>query len=120
MKYICLKIDFRWFIDTMMPLSLIDHPTTRHFFSLLSPEFSAPSRRTLGRDIDQAWATAKSDLSNALYEASYVATTADSWTAHNRAFIGMTCHWIGQNLRRQRGTLACKEIKVITKRRKKS
>ncbi|XP_050708973.1 uncharacterized protein LOC126993880 [Eriocheir sinensis] len=95
----------------MMPLSLIDHPTTRHFFSLLSPEFSAPSRRTLGRDIDQAWATAKSDLSNALYEASYVATTADSWTAHNRAFIGMTCHWIGQNLRRQRGTLACKEIK---------
>ncbi|KAG0720219.1 hypothetical protein GWK47_048940 [Chionoecetes opilio] len=39
----------RWFIDTMMPLSLIDHPPTRHFFSLLAPEFSAPSRRTLGR-----------------------------------------------------------------------
>ncbi|KAG0716634.1 hypothetical protein GWK47_009202 [Chionoecetes opilio] len=46
-----------------------------------------------------------------LYDTSYVATTADSWTAHNRAFIGMTCHWIGQDLRRQHGTLACKEIK---------
>ncbi|KAG0724547.1 hypothetical protein GWK47_040377 [Chionoecetes opilio] len=22
--------------------------------------------------------------------------TADSWTSHNRAFIGMTCHWIGR------------------------
>ncbi|KAG0717296.1 hypothetical protein GWK47_054739 [Chionoecetes opilio] len=37
--------------------------------------------------------------------------TCTSWTAHNRAFIGMTCHWIGQDLRRQHGTLACKEIK---------
>ncbi|KAG0710623.1 hypothetical protein GWK47_022410 [Chionoecetes opilio] len=101
----------RWFIDTMMPLSLIDHPTTRHFFSLLAPEFSAPSRRTLGREIDQVSATAKSDLFSMLYDTSYVATTADSWTAHNRAFIGMTCHWIGQDLRRQHGTLACKEIK---------
>ncbi|KAG0728223.1 hypothetical protein GWK47_032944 [Chionoecetes opilio] len=101
----------RWFIDTMMPLSLIDHPTTRHFFSLLAPEFSAPSRRTLGREIDQVSATAKSDLFSMLYDTSYVATTADSWTVHNRAFIGMTCHWIGQDLRRQHGTLACKEIK---------
>ncbi|KAG0724615.1 hypothetical protein GWK47_040242 [Chionoecetes opilio] len=64
----------RWFIDTMMPLSLIDHPTTRHFFSLLAPEFSAPSRRTLGREIDQVSATAKSDLFSMLYDTSYVAT----------------------------------------------
>ncbi|KAG0723926.1 hypothetical protein GWK47_041696 [Chionoecetes opilio] len=56
-------------------------------------------------------ATAKSDLFSMLYDTSYVATTADSWTVHNRAFIGMTCHWIGQDLRRQHGTLACKEIK---------
>ncbi|KAG0716703.1 hypothetical protein GWK47_009063 [Chionoecetes opilio] len=44
-----------------------DHPTTRHFFSLLAPEFSAPSRRTLGREIDQVSATAKSDLFSMLH-----------------------------------------------------
>lgn len=96
-----------------MPLSLIDHPATRHFFSLLAPEFSAPSRRALMSEIDQASATARLDLSTTLYDTSYVATTADTWTAHDRAFIGMTVQWIGQDLRRQHGTLACKEIKVI-------
>ncbi|XP_076034188.1 uncharacterized protein LOC143020993 isoform X2 [Oratosquilla oratoria] len=101
----------RWFIDTMMPLSIVDHPTTRHFFSLIAPDFSLPSRRTLRRDIDQMLATAKSDLCNLLYNTSYVATTADSWAAHNRAFIGMTGHWIGKDLRRQHCTLACREIK---------
>ncbi|KAG0710334.1 hypothetical protein GWK47_023031 [Chionoecetes opilio] len=39
----------------------LDHPTTQgHFFSLLAPEFSLTSRRTLGREIDQVSATAKS------------------------------------------------------------
>ncbi|KAG0721594.1 hypothetical protein GWK47_046180 [Chionoecetes opilio] len=83
----------------------------KHFFSLLAPEFSAPSRRTLGREIDQVSATPSRTSSVCCYDTSYVATTADSWTVHNRAFIGMTCHWIGQDLRRQHGTLACKEIK---------
>lgn len=96
----------------MMPLSIVEHPTTRHFFSLVAPDFSLPSRRALGRDIDQVSATAKSEISNLLYDTRFVATTADSWTAHSRAFIGITGHWIGKDLRRQHCTLACKEIKV--------
>ena len=96
----------------MMPLSIVEHPTTRHFFSLVSPDFSLSSRRALGRDIDQVSATAKSEISNLLYDTRFVATTADSWTAHSRAFIGITGHWIGKDLRRQHCTLACKEIKV--------
>ncbi|XP_076057324.1 uncharacterized protein LOC143034865 [Oratosquilla oratoria] len=105
------KTCIRWFIDTMMPLRIVDHPTTRHFFSLVAPDFSLPSRRTLRRDIDQVSANAKSDLCNLLHDTSYVATTADTWAVENRVFIVMTGHWIGKDLRRQHCTLACREIK---------
>jgi hypothetical protein len=111
--YILYSLLFRWFIETMSPLSLTEHPATRLLLAALKPDFDVPSRRTLGRDMDKAWEKARGDLINILYSQKTVATTADSWTAHNRAFLGMTVHWIAQDsLQRKKATLACKELKV--------
>lgn len=100
----------------MMPLSITDHPTTKLLIGYLCPEFDVPGRRTLGRDIDNTYSKFRTDLCNMLYNVQHVATTADSWTAHNRAFLGMTVHWIDDTtLSRKCGTLACREIKVINK-----
>lgn len=96
----------------MLPLSVTDHPATRQLLCALKPDFSIPSRRTLSRDIDK-WEKPWGDLINILYSQKVVATTADSWAAHNRAFLGMTIHWIdADNLQRKKATLACKELKV--------
>ncbi|KAG0728803.1 hypothetical protein GWK47_031719 [Chionoecetes opilio] len=79
--------------------------------SLLAPEFQLSPGRTPGAgEIRPVSATAKSDLFSMLYDTGYVATTADSWTVHNRAFIGMTVATDRPDLRAT-GTLACKEIK---------
>ncbi|XP_076052167.1 uncharacterized protein LOC143031784 isoform X2 [Oratosquilla oratoria] len=102
----------RWFIETMTPLSVTDHPSLRGAMGLIAPDFSVPSRRTMTRSLEKMAEKAKLDLSNLLFSVQYVATTADSWTAHSRVFIGMTVHWIDPvNLDRRHGTLACKEIK---------
>ncbi|MDN5652932.1 MAG: hypothetical protein L0G51_09985 [Lactococcus lactis] len=65
------------------------------------------------RDLDVICKIGKADLTNILREVSYVATTADSWTGHNRSFLGMTVHWINANtLKREKAVLACRELSV--------
>ena len=72
-----------------------------------------PSRRTLTRDIELAYTKAKQDLISLLAAQRTVATTADSWRAHRRSFLGMTVHWIdGESLERRYATLACRELQV--------
>jgi hypothetical protein len=50
-------------------------------------------------------------LESFLDTSSYVSTTADSWSSHNRAFLGMTVHWINrETLQREKAVLGIKEI----------
>lgn len=96
----------------MSSLSLTDDPELKIFMSHFS-SIPAPSRRTLTRDLNETYERTRLNLINMLKSQKYLATTADSWTAHSRAFIGMTVHWINDTtLKREQATLACKEIKV--------
>ncbi|KAG0729012.1 hypothetical protein GWK47_031275 [Chionoecetes opilio] len=67
-------------------------PPTRHFFSLRAPEFSRLRPEDPGRGNRPGLRHRQARTSSVCCrDPSYVATTADSWTVHNRAFIGMTC-----------------------------
>ncbi|XP_051927040.1 uncharacterized protein LOC127604142 isoform X1 [Hippocampus zosterae] len=110
---IAKKIVTRWFVETLSPLSLCEHPYTREMFAYLSPQFQLMSRKTLGRDLSDLMDKAKLQLNNLLYKQTWVATTADSWSVQRRAFLGMTVHWIDRpSLKRMKATLACRELKV--------
>lgn len=103
----------KWFAKCLIPLSVTDHPATKEVFQVFQPGFRVPSRRTLTRDIKAMGEETREDIKRMLKDVPHVATTADSWTAHNRAFIGMTVHWIDpSDLSRKMATLAVKEIKV--------
>lgn len=85
----------------------------RKLFDYTSPNFKLPSRRKLTRDISQLGGDAKGKLSDLLSKVTYVATTADSWSAHNRSFLGMTVHWVNVvSLKREKAVLGIKEIVV--------
>lgn len=97
----------------MTPLVVADHPETKIMFKLVNPAFQPTSRSTVSRDIEKLMKNGKTRLINLLFHQKWVATTADSWTAHNRSFLGMTIHWIERDtLKRQNATLACREVKV--------
>ena len=106
------EVWIRWFITSMMPLSLTEHPETRLMMDYFRPEFDVPSMLSLGRDIDRWFEQGKQDLANILSTKRTVATTADCYTSHSRYYVGMTVHWIdGESLQREQATLACKELK---------
>ena len=79
----------------------------------VKPEFNVPSRRKMARDIAELADEAKEAINNLLAKVSFVATTADSWSAHQRSFLGMTVHWIDPvSLKREKTVLGIKEIVV--------
>jgi hypothetical protein len=85
----------------------------RNFLSYAIPNFQVPSRRKLTRDIAQLGKEAKDIVSDLLSKVNFVATTADSWSAHNRSFLGMTVHWVNSTtLKREKAVLGIKELKV--------
>ena len=75
----------------MLPYSVTDSPITKKMFEAVKhvQNFLPPSRRTLTRAADRLMVEKRGQLVSLLNAQRFVATTADSWTAHNRAFIGM-------------------------------
>lgn len=52
----------------------------------------------------------KADLILELDKADYVSTTADCWTSRRRSFLGMTVHWMGQDLDRRSACLGVRRV----------
>lgn len=95
----------------MMPFSLTEHKATLDLMKTITA-FQLPTRKTLTKEIELLFNNGKKSLVNLLHNQRYCATTADSWTAHNRAFMGVTVHYIDEDtLKRQKGVLACRELK---------
>ncbi len=52
----------------------------------------------------------KAELKTSLSEVDYVGATADCWSSSNRAYLGVTAHWLDKELNRKSQALACKRI----------
>ena len=108
-----LKLYYNFFISSIVPAHITDSQNLREFLCYVAPDFSVPSRRKLTRDIGQLGEEAKGKLIDILAKVKFVATTADSWSAHNRSFLGMTVHWVNSTiLKRKKAVLGIKEVKV--------
>ncbi|KAL7634771.1 UNVERIFIED_CONTAM: hypothetical protein RMT77_015148 [Armadillidium vulgare] len=108
-----LELLYKFLLNDNVPFHIVDSEFFAEFLSHLNSDFHLPSRRKVMRDLDVIYKTMKADLTNILSKVSYVATTADSWTGHNKSFLGMTVHWINkETLKREKALLACKEMSV--------
>ena len=102
----------KWLTSLCLAPSISSHPATRQLMDIFRPEFQLPSHTAITNTVEDQAKNIKKELIFVLKEVSYVATTADSWSAHHRAFLGCTVHWIdAKTLSRKHGTLACKELK---------
>lgn len=97
----------------MKPMWETDNEEHRALWAYACPQFKVPSRRKMGRDIKALGDQAKTDLTDLLAKQEFVATTADSWSASNRSFLGMTVTWLDKvTLKRHSAVLGIKEIRV--------
>ncbi|XP_058628329.1 uncharacterized protein LOC131538472 [Onychostoma macrolepis] len=69
------------------------------------------TRKTLRLKVQDTFENMKSALIQKLNNAEYVATTADCWSARQRSYLGVTCHWIDStSLERCSAALACRRM----------
>ncbi|XP_076038565.1 uncharacterized protein LOC143023828 [Oratosquilla oratoria] len=103
---------FQWIIRDMLPTITTESEVLRAFLNYLNPQFKLPSRKKLGNDIKHMSARAKNELTQIMSKQDYLATTADSWSSHNWAFIGSTVSWLDKaTLERTTAVLGMKEVK---------
>ena len=77
----------------MRPLSCTESPS---FIAIVHAGASDVNmcRKTLWKKIENQVLEVKAQIVKKLKEVDYVRTTTDIWSARQRSYLGMTCHWI--------------------------
>lgn len=102
----------RMLIEDMQPLSTVERHGFRKFCSLLLPGYAVPSRRSTSRWLHELYAVEKEDMFKTLADIHWLSATADIWSAHKRAYMGLTLHYVDPTtLAMASSTLACRRFK---------
>ncbi|KYN01440.1 hypothetical protein ALC62_07790 [Cyphomyrmex costatus] len=80
-------------------------------FSDINFKLEVPSRRTLVRRIDNDYNRIVNNLKQTLQSIKYISTTADIWSTKHKSFMGVTAHWITEDLKRNSCVLDCRRFK---------
>lgn len=106
----------KFFISSMIPLRAIDDTYfNKTFMDLETINFKPKliSRRTLTRRIEEYYTKEISIIKSEIETIQYVCTTADIWSGKKRSFLGVTAHWISNDLSRTSVALACRRFKGV-------
>lgn len=93
------------------PFSVVEKPSFKTLIETLQPH-TVMTRKTLCTRIQEAAKHKKSLIIKKLSAVNYVATTTDCWSARQRSYLGVTCHWIDNtSLERHSAALACRPVR---------
>lgn len=91
------KIDdliFNFIVEDCQSFYVLEQPGFKKMVEGLSEGRTPMDRVTLFTKVDLVFSSMRDELVAKLNNVQYVCTTADIWTANNRSYFGMTCHWI--------------------------
>lgn len=90
------------------------HETTKDFFKNfilnLVPGKKIRSQSYYKEQVKKNFSTKKKLLKKLLAETPWVCTTADCWSSRRRQFLGVTVHWLDNELMRKSACLAIKPV----------
>ncbi|KAM4717816.1 uncharacterized protein zbedx [Anableps anableps] len=91
------KIDdliFSFIVEDCQSFYVLEQPGFKRLITGLTEGLKVMDRVTLFSKVDRGLSRMREELLAKLSSIQYVCTTADIWTANDRSFFGMTCHWI--------------------------
>lgn len=95
----------------MQPFTAVKKEGFLNLFGALSGSLHMKSPSFFVNLLEREYQQKRALLVNALQQAKFVSTTTDCWSAHQRSFLGMTVHWISEDLVRQSACLVVRRIK---------
>ena len=101
----------KYIVDCMCPISTVEKDSFISLVTGLAPSKTVMDRKTASNRIVTAHAKMIAALKKKLQAVDHVCTTADIWSTNRRSYMGMTIHWIGEDLVRQSAAIACRRLK---------
>lgn len=106
------KLVLNFICEGLQPFAVVDQPSFKELVTTLQPQAKVISRTTVRARIGNAADQLKKTMIAELDKVKFVATTTDCWSAHQKSYLGVTCHWIEEkSLERRSAALACKRLR---------
>ena len=102
---------FELIMGASLPLTLVRKPEFRNLITKLQPGLKVMSYQTVSKEMRQNFSKMKENMRNNFSKIDYICTTQDLWTAAKRSWLGMTAHWLDEDLNRVSCVLACSRMK---------
>jgi len=99
-----------YIVKGMCPLSTVEKESFINLIEGLAPGKKVLSRKTLSVKIYDTHKSMTERLKAQLDSVEYVCTTADIWSTNNKSYLGMTVHWIDEDLTRKSVALGCRRF----------
>lgn len=80
---------------------------------MAGPDIIVPCRLTIKNQILKKYTLWKDSFVECLESIQFVCQTADIWSTRTKSYMGVTIHWIDENLHRQARVLACRRFPGI-------
>jgi hypothetical protein len=100
-----------YIVEEMLPIYTVEKQSFKNLISGLSRGANPPCRKTLKNLIYKQKEEYIESLKNKLLTIPYVCTTADIWSSNNKSYMGVTCHYLDDQLKKHSAILACKRMK---------
>lgn len=99
----------KFIINTMSSLSIIEHKSFLDLFQGIN--LKVMTRKVATKQINELYNENIQKIKNLIHVQKYVCTTTDIWSGRRRSFIGVTCHWLTDDFKRQSVALSCQRFK---------
>ncbi|KAL3992499.1 P2X purinoceptor 3 [Sarotherodon galilaeus] len=93
------KLVINFICEGLQPFAVVEQPSFKELVTTLQPQAKVISRPTVRARICEAADHMKMTLVAALDKVKFVATITDCCSAHQKSYLGVTCHWIEEELR---------------------
>ena len=100
-----------YIVDEVRPLSTVEKPSFRAIIHGLSPTHTVMCRKTLTKKLGDKHKALLFDIKQQVIGQPAVCTTTDIWSCMRKSYIGLTAHWITDDLKRRSVALACSRVK---------
>lgn len=99
-------------VEDMQPISSVERSGFQKFCTQVAPYCTIPSRRTLNRRLQCLYEMTRNETIEAFQKAKWMSATADAWSAHKRAYMGVTVHYVNQEtLHLESVSLCCRRFR---------